>query len=274
VKIFADWVFKRLENKTKPVNVKDKYYVFVGGIQSFLQNINLATCCNVPVKAVSGVITKVDVRDKVLTYTDEQGSISYLKFGKCFSTMDLRYLIKSTVPKINCNVDLKSTGLFVWDVVFNKRNLFTAKPHWVYYDGFVHFHHIVFPSYINPGMVRLPFEQTSLQVEFAIHNDRDIEQVKDYIETGKVYEDLSKVGIKVNKDLIDFSYYDIIDPAYTVPIIGQEKEIFKLKEDLKRKGVYSVGRFGGWAVDGFGRYRNYLNMADCVDEAYKLVLEI
>lgn len=74
-------------------------------------------------------------------------------------------------------------------------------------------------------------------------NDYNIENEQKYLQ--KVLEDLKKIGVVKDEELIDY-HSVVMDPAYVH--INQKgiQSVEKYKKQLAQDNIYSIGRYGSW----------------------------
>jgi len=62
-----------------------------------------------------------------------------------------------------------------------------------------------------------------------------------------------------------FAVRTFIKHAYPIHDLGREIHVRKLRDFLKSKGVWSIGRFGSW---------HYSSLGDAISEAFETVREM
>lgn len=74
-------------------------------------------------------------------------------------------------------------------------------------------------------------------------NDYNIENEQKYLQ--KVLEDLKKIGVVKDEELIDY-HSVVMDPAYVHINQKEIQSVEKYKKQLAQDNIYSIGRYGSW----------------------------
>jgi len=174
-------------------------------------------------------IKKIDLEKKIAYCGDEE-----IKYDKIVSSIPFNNLLAT------CSIEYdKSIYTYNKVLVFN---LGFDKPsenenHWIYYpDKELSFYRVGFYDNIFGD------NKMSLYVEIGLSADQVV-NIESKLEN--VLEDLSKVGIRKEHNLIDWSSL-ILDPAYVHINEKSQKDFIKKSKYLNQNGIYSIGRYGGW----------------------------
>jgi protoporphyrinogen oxidase len=146
---------------------------------------------------------------------------------------------------------------FTWNrvLVFNLGFDRKGPPavHWVYYPARDRvFYRLGFYDNIFDS------DRLSLYVElgFPRHGEIDVEAMR-----ARVLEDLKKEGVIGEHQLVA-SHSVVMDPAYVHITSRSITEQKRIAADLRRRDVFSIGRYGGWT---------YCSIEDNIVEARALV---
>lgn len=126
--------------------------------------------------------------------------------------------------------------------------------HWIYYpDREVVFYRVGFYDNIFDG------DRLSLYVEIGFARDAvvDVASVRD-----RVLADLRKTRVITSDHKLIAEHSVVMDPAYVHITQKSISEHGRISRELRQRGVYSVGRYGGWT---------YCSIEDNIVEARALV---
>ncbi|MBS2015003.1 MAG: FAD-dependent oxidoreductase [Deltaproteobacteria bacterium] len=194
---------------------------------------------------LSTPVTGIDLEAKVAT--TKTGSIAFERLVS--SAPFHRLLAMAKVPH--------DPSVFSWNKVlvfnlgFDKKG--PSDVHWNYYpDRDVVFYRLGFYDNIFAA------DRLSLYVEIGYAKDAvvDVEAAR-----AKVLRDLARVGIVTDHRLVA-EHSVVMDPAYVHITKQSMSEHARLSADLRAKGVYAVGRYGGWT---------YCSIEDNIVEARQVV---
>ncbi len=141
--------------------------------------------------------------------------------------------------------------VLVFNLGFDKQG--KKDVHWMYYpDRDVSFYRVGFYDTIYDA------PRLSLYVEVGFAKDAviDVPAVR-----ARVLEDLKRVGIVADHRLIA-EHFVVMDPAYVHITKRSLAEHARITADLRARGIYSIGRYGGWT---------YCSIEDNIVEARGLV---
>lgn len=150
------------------------------------------------------------------------------------------------------NKELSYNKVLVFNLGFNKKSKYN-KEHWLYVpDKNINYYRVGFYDNI------LDAKKLSMYIEIGFSKNQKI-NIEEQLNL--TLESLKLNGIIDNSFKLEQYVPIIMDPAY-VHINGQtNKKIDTLKEDLKKKNIYTIGRYGGWT---------YCSMEDCMIESKNL----
>ena len=137
--------------------------------------------------------------------------------------------------------DVDHAPVFNWNkvIVFNLG--FDRKGpehvHWTYYpDPEICFYRVGFYDNIMGS------DRMSLYVEIGAPRDADVD-VGSFHQ--RVMSDLGAVGLVEKHELVDW-HHVVLDPAYVHITSASVAESNRVRAELSRYGVHSIGRYGGW----------------------------
>lgn len=222
------------------------------GAQFFIDMLEQKIKSNI---RTSEEVIKIDSKRKIVVTNNYSIKYEYLvntiPLNKFLELEDKNlYLQNKTIFTYN--------KVLVFNLGFNKE--ITDKIHWGYIpEKEVTFYRIGFYNNI------LNEKKLSMYIEIGYNYKEVLTEEKIQIELAKTLENLKKLKI------IDLSYkleeymYIVMDPAY-VHINSKILDFkYKLKQELKRKNVYTIGRYGDW---------KYCSMEDCLIDGLKLANEL
>lgn len=173
-----------------------------------------------------------------------------IKYERLISSIPLPILMNKA--KINYDKNIYSWNkVLVFNLGFNKKGNDKIN-NWVYFPEKKY-------SFYRIGYYDNIFNDNrlSLYVELGFANNRNIDSNK-YLEL--VIKDLKKAGIIDNHKLI--SHVSIImDPAYVHINKESESDKIRVKNELQKHNIFSIGRYGDW---------KYCSIEDNIIEAKEL----
>ena len=144
--------------------------------------------------------------------------------------------------------------VLVFNLGFDKKG--KKDVHWVYYpDREIAFYRIGFYDNIFEA------DRLSLYVEIGFAKDAhvDVERMRE-----RVLGDLKRLGIITDHRLVA-EHSVVMDPAYVHITQRSLAEHARISAELRTRGVYSIGRYGGWT---------YCSIEDNIVEARALVASL
>lgn len=101
-------------------------------------------------------------------------------------------------------------------------------------------------------------DRMSLYVEIGFPENFELKKEGLYLE--RVLNDLKKIGVVTNQQLIDYESV-LMKPAYVHISKKSNETVEELKKELSKKDIYSIGRYGSWT---------YCSIEDNIIEAKSL----
>ena len=141
--------------------------------------------------------------------------------------------------------------VLVFNLGFDKKG--RKDVHWVYFpDREISFYRIGFYDNIFDG------DRLSLYVEIGFAKDAHVDVA---LMRERVLADLRKLGVVTDHQLVA-EHSVVMDPAYVHITQRSLSEHARITGELKGRGVYPIGRYGGWT---------YCSIEDTIVEARELV---
>ena len=195
--------------------------------------------------ALNEAVTAIDLGHRVARTTRRE-----IRFDRLVSSMPFNRLAKLTGVAHDPSV-------FTWNKVLVFNFGFDRKGqrdvHWIYYpDRTLSFYRVGFYDNIFDG------DRLSLYVELGFPVDAKIDV--DAMRT-RVLADLERAGVTQGHRLVA-QHSVVMDPAYVHITQRSMAEHKRLADILRRDGVHSIGRYGGWT---------YCSIEDNIVEARALV---
>lgn len=207
----------------------NQFFVYPKGgaieyVNSMVQNIE-----NTPI-SLNEKLVKVDL-DARIAVTEKRE----IRYDRLISTIPFNKLLDL------CGVNYPS-DLFSWNkvLVFNigfDRKGNDRKSSWIYIpdENFI-FYRIGYYDNI------LQTDKMSVYVEIGFSRDAEVNPEECF---GRVVRDMKRLGLIDQERIVDYEYI-IMDPAYVHISSRCGAYIERLKLELKKKNVYSIGRYGSW----------------------------
>ncbi len=174
-------------------------------------------------------LISIDLKRKVATTSKREIAFEYLISSVPFPT-----LMKMTQVPHN-PADFRSNKVLIFNLGFDKKGW--SGVHWVYFPEREY-------SFYRVGLYDNIFDtdRMSLYVELGYPSDADVHTEEMLTQ---VLTDLKKAGIVEDHKLL--SYHSIVlDPAYVHITQDSDQLVAEARQFLATRGVYSVGRYGGW----------------------------
>ncbi len=199
---------------------------------------------------LNSTIENIDQENKIVTTQDgKKYQYEYL-----INTAPLNHflLLFNNKEYMNLEQELSYNKVLVFNLGFNKKSKL-EKEHWIYIpDKEVNYYRIGFYDNI------LDSDKLSMYIEIGFDKQAAINEKEQLDMTLK---NLRKQNIIDDNMKLEEYVSIIMDPAY-VHINGKtDKKITELKNNLKDKNIYTIGRYGAWT---------YCSMEDCMIEARKI----
>lgn len=182
-----------------------------------------------------------------ITKIDENNKIAYLSNG---NKVEYEYII-NTIPLNkflllfnNYNElqkKLSYNKVLVFNLGFNKKSEKFIKEHWLYIpDKNINFYRCGFYNNI------LGQEKLSMYIEIGYNKNYIITKEEINKQLKLTLDNLLKLNIIDENTKLEEYVSIIMDPAYVHINTETTKEIDALKEELSKKNVYTIGRYGAW----------------------------
>ncbi len=182
-------------------------------------------------------VVSVDINKKEATLSN--GDI--ISYQYLVNTMSLNRFLKVTGIDEDLLNELSYNKVLVLNLGFDKSSPLCKNEHWIY-----------LPSkdcnYYRAGFYNniLGTDKLSMYIEIGYGKDSVITKEEIKKQLSLTLENLEKSGI-ISKDMNLVDYEPVImDPAYVHISTTTTKKIDKLREELKNKQVYTIGRYGAW----------------------------
>ena len=143
---------------------------------------------------------------------------------------------------------------------FDKQSPLCKQEHWIYCPT-------KNSNYYRVGFYNniLKSDKLSIYVEIGFNSNSVIDKRTIDTQLSLTLHNLQKDGI-ISDDMKLIDYEPIImDPAYVHINTSIEKELIKIKKELSKYHIYSIGRYGAWT---------YNSMEDCMIMARDLALKL
>jgi len=157
-----------------------------------------------------------------------------IRFGHVISSAPLPALARMTGIAHDAAA-FTSNKVLVWNLGFDRKG--AAGVHWMYFpDRSLSFYRVGWYDNIFAG------DRMSLYVELGAAHDAtfDVDATRE-----RVLADLAREGIVTTQRLISH-HHVVLDPAYCHITQRSLAETARLRAELARQNVHSVGRYGGW----------------------------
>jgi protoporphyrinogen oxidase len=182
-------------------------------------------------------VIKLDLNNKIANLSN--GEI--IEYDNLINTMPLNKFLELT--KINDELynELSYNKVLVFNLGFDKSSPLCKKEHWLY-----------IPSkecnFYRCGFYNNILGQDKLSMYIEIGYNKNVEITNNIIQEQLklTLANLKKCGIiSDNMNLIEYVSL-VMDPAYVHINTITDKKIDKLKDELSKKNVYTIGRYGAW----------------------------
>lgn len=219
-----DELLVQIKNKNKTDSYNDSFIYPSGGSVEFVKSI----LKRVDSKKIllNTEIIGIDIENKIAKTNNGD-----IKFNKLVNTMPFDKFMRLTGEKVN---GLTSNKVVVFNLGFDKPS--ELESNWIYYPNDEIFYRVGFYNNI------FKTNKMSLYVEIGMEKNQKVD--KEYL-LGKVLDDLTKVGIVNEHNLIDHEMV-VMNPAY-VHITKESKQIYdSWNKKNNPNGLFSIGRYGSW----------------------------
>jgi len=194
--------------------------------------------------ALGESLVSIDLAQKVATTSKRA-----IRFERLVSSAPFNRLLQAA-GKLEDPAVWSWNKVLVFNLGFDKKG--PKDVHWVYYpDRSLAFYRVGFYDNI------FDTDRMSLYVEigYPAEGEVDVAAMR-----ARTLEDLQRVGVVKDHQLV--SHHSVVlDPAYVHITARSMREHARLKAELEARGVYTLGRYGGWT---------YCSIEDNVIEARAL----
>jgi protoporphyrinogen oxidase len=198
--------------------------------------------------ALSEPLLAIDLEGKVATTSERE-----LRFDRLVSSMPFNRLLR--LARVTHDASAYSWNkVLVFNLGFDRKG--PRGVHWMYFpDREVSFYRVGFYDNIFDA------DRLSVYVEVGYARDAeiDVEGTR-----RRVLADLEKAGVTSGHRLVA-EHHVVMDPAYVHITKRSLAEHARLSKELRARGVYSAGRYGGWT---------YCSIEDNIVEARGLVASL
>jgi len=208
-------------------------------------------------------LSRVNIRKKVAYF--DNGKIKE-NFQFLVSTVPLKELVLKIIEDMPQRIKdaagkLKHNSVLSLNLGIKRENV--DHGHWVYFpeDKYV-FYRVGFPKKFSKGMC--PRGTSSVCVEIA-YKPGQMTPKKEKELIARTKKDLIKAGILKTESEILVGHPEPIEYAYVIYDKDRDKNLKIIQNYLKRKNIYSVGRYGGW---------KYSTMEEAILEGKKVAEKI
>lgn len=190
-------------------------------------------------------LSMVNLEEKSILLDD--GKI--VKYDHLVSTLPINKLLEKC--KGISQKALNLAGNFVWNKGvywgFGVKGKCPSDKTWVYFSGDEPFYRVTYLSNYSPFLVP-DDEHFSILAEVSIPYNETFseEEMK-----GWVLESIESSGIIKPygiSDIVDI-WCGYADFSYPVPFLGRDRCLKRLKDELIKHDIYSIGRFGSWKYE-------------------------
>ena len=182
-------------------------------------------------------ISNIDIPKKIATISNgEQIQYEYL-----INTMPLNKFLELIGGHDKLLNEMSYNKVLVFNIGFDKESPLCKKEHWLYIPNKdTNYYRVGFYNNI------LGNKKLSMYIEIGYSKDAVIDDKEINKQYKKTIENLKKDGI-ISEDMKVVDYCSIVmDPAYVHINTQTTDKINKLKKDLSKNNIYSIGRYGAW----------------------------
>ena len=240
-----DEIMKNMKTK-KDKSYNSSFIYFKKGIKTVINSLlkNIETN-NI---RFSEKIEKIDTAKKIAETNKEKYKYEYL-----ISTIPFIELLKNTGKEYNSE-EFPYNKVFVINIGLDQE--VDLKEHWIYFPEKKYcFYRVGFYNNIKNE------KKGSLYIEIGFDSNEKINEKYWY---EKAIEDLKKTRIITTQKIIA-KHTITLNPAYVHITTKSNDKVSKLKKELSKSNVFSIGRYGSWT---------YCSMEDNIIEAKKTAKQI
>ena len=182
-------------------------------------------------------VIKLDLNKKVATLSNGEK----VEYKHLINTMPLNHFLELIGGHKALLKEMSYNKVLVFNLGFDKPSPLCKKEHWIYIpDKKCNFYRAGFYNNI------LGDKKLSMYIEigYGMNDTVDEKEIKKQLKL--TISNLEKAGIIDDKmKLVDHMAL-VMDPAYVHISTKTTKKIDDLKKEFKKKGIYTIGRYGAW----------------------------
>ena len=182
-------------------------------------------------------VTSIDFEKKVAVLSSgEVVSYEYL-----INTIPLNRFLMFDSAYLDLVKEMSYNKVLVFNLGFDRRSALCTKEHWLYVaDKGCNFYRCGFYNNI------LGAEKLSMYIEIGYNKEERITSQTIEEQLRLTLENLKKLGIIDEETKLVESCSIVMDPAYVHINTETDAKLDKVKADLAKKNVYTIGRYGAW----------------------------
>ena len=182
-------------------------------------------------------VVSIDLEKKEATLSSGEK----VEYQNLINTMPLNHFLELLGIHKELLEEMSFNKVLVLNLGFDKPSPLCTKEHWLYIPSSeCNYYRVGFYNNI------LRTEKLSMYIEIGYGKDTEISQEEIEKQLSLTLENLKKQGI-INEEMKLVDYESIImSPAYVHINTETTKKIDALKEEFKKKDVYTIGRYGAW----------------------------
>jgi protoporphyrinogen oxidase len=205
-----------------------------GGFESFFSHLY----DDIPIE-VNHEVTSIDTENKIVYFLDKDP----IQYSRLISSLPLTDLVRKIHPLreelISISEKLKYLNLIQINLVLNQTSVpLLSDSDWFYiYDQDVDISRVSLLNNVSGSDGK-----TIIQAEIFRRNDesRDVQKLVD-----KGVKDLLKIFRSDSEDIV-LAAHSLIEYTYPVPLKNTDKEVNRLKDELRQLGIHTIGVYGNW----------------------------
>lgn len=195
---------------------------------------------------LNSTLENIDIDNNIAIVNGEE-----IEYRKLINTMPLNSFVEFLPKHLNIRNVLSCNKVLVFNLGFDKPAL-NRNVHWTYVPmKNVNFYRYGFYNNI------LGTENLSMYIEIG-YRENDIIEIEEQLNV--TIKNLRELGVIDNHKLVSYNSL-VIDPGYVHITEKSVKLVDDLRNKLKQKGIYTIGRYGKWT---------YCSIEDCMIEAINL----
>lgn len=199
---------------------------------------------------LNSTVESIDLDRRVAVVNGEE-----FNYVTLVNTIPLNHFVRLlSMDSFDICDSLSCNKVLVLNLGFDKQSK-DINTHWTYFPSKdINFYRVGYYSNI------LGSDRLSMYVEIGYKENDEI-NVEEQLNL--TLHNLKKIGIITDHQLISHNAV-VIDPGYVHITAESNNKVSSLRKILSEKGVYTIGRYGGWT---------YCSIEDCMIEAMELALK-